>query len=348
MSYRIGLTDAEDLPSLGRFLAEGFESTSEADFVTPEVLQWKYLAGSAQPLKEQPRSLLARDEAGQVVGHVGLRHTRWRLIGSSWEVATLHMIDWLGSPSHRGVGLSLLRAANRLAKTQYVLGGSAIARRICLRAGYRPLDPVPVFRRVLRPGYRLRDWATPRLRRLPLAIRDTLRLLGDRPRRLTGSTQVVPVKAFGSEVEAIMARCPAPLLFTGRTAGDLNEFLSYPRADPSGWLVKSGSLVIGFALLNVVSQGRNRIGKVVDLFLDCRDPFIWAETFAALAFVLKERGADVALALGAPSWESDGLRAAGFQHAFDLDLILRDPDGLVPLDVDRHLGFLEGDYAFIP
>ena len=49
-----------------------------------------------------PRSYLARDEAGQVIGHVGICATAFEGAAiSGGPVSTLHMIDWLGSPGDR-------------------------------------------------------------------------------------------------------------------------------------------------------------------------------------------------------------------------------------------------------
>lgn len=347
MPYQIDPLKPEDLPALGHFLADGFGAPIGSEFAAADVLQWKYF--DPRPgLEDRPRSFVARDEAGRIVGHVGFRHTTWRQAGSTREISTLHMLDWLGSREHRAVGVSLLRCSHRQAEIQYGLGGSGIARRVGSRAHYERLDPVPVFRRVLRPGYRLREGGPSPGRRALLAARDAARLLLDRPRRSAGSVALQPVAAFGPEVEAITARCPGPLLFTGRHADELNITLSYPRGGPTAWMVEARGEPIGFALLNIVPQGRLRIGKVVDLFLDTHDPGLWGAAFAALAGELKHRGADVALACGAPPWESEGLRAAGFRHAFDLDVYLRDPDRLLPRDAIRHLSFLEGDYAYIP
>lgn len=347
MPARIEPLQAEDLPALGRFLAEGFGGPADAEFVSEDVLRWKYL--EPRPGRDgEPRSLVAWDDRGRIVGHVGFNLTTWRRAGSDREVSTLHLLDWLADPSHRGVGASLMRRAHARAETQYVLGGSGDARRVIARAGYERLEPVPVFRRVLRPGYRLREGG-PLGGRLLRSARDAARLATDRPRSAGRASVVLrPVGAFGPEVEEVTSRCEGPLIYTGRHADDLNAALSYPRRGLEGGLVERAGGVVGFALWNVLARGRVRVGKVADLFLADRDPAGWRDAFAALAAVLRGRGADVALACGGPAWESEALREAGFRHVFDLDLRLRDRDGRLPRDVPRHLGFLEADYAYLP
>ena len=73
-----------------------------------------------------PRSYIARDEGGRIVGHLGLCRTTFEgqmTSVASGVVATMHVIDWLGSPSHRSIGISLMRRAQQGVVTQFGLGG---------------------------------------------------------------------------------------------------------------------------------------------------------------------------------------------------------------------------------
>ena len=69
---------------------------------------------------------------------------------------TIHIIDWLGSPEHRAVGMSLMRRAHQGVATQFGLGVSQAALVVGERAGYELRSLVPVYTRVLRAGYWLR------------------------------------------------------------------------------------------------------------------------------------------------------------------------------------------------
>jgi hypothetical protein len=262
----------------------------------------------------------------------------------------MHMLDWLAAPGHKGVGASLMRRANALSATQYGLGGSPSARKVGVRAGYGPGEPLPVFGRVLRPAHRLREGG-PWPARLARALRDAARLGRDRPGRAPGPAATLrAVERFGPEVEAVLARAEAPLLFTDRGPEVLNALLAYPRGGPRGYLVERAGRVEGFAVLNVLGQGqgRVRVGKLVDLFLPGRDVSDWLAADLALAAELARLGADRVLACGSTPWEAQALRGAGFRHAYDLGFHIRDRAGLLPAGAPRHVSFLEADYATLP
>src|SRR5271166_5198762 len=95
MTHEICPLVLDDLSAVGRFLRAGFHAAPDADFAAPEVLRWKYLEPRGED-DEAPRSYLAREEGGHVIGHVGICRTA--LEGDaipSGRIATLHMIDWL-------------------------------------------------------------------------------------------------------------------------------------------------------------------------------------------------------------------------------------------------------------
>ncbi len=136
---------------LGRFLAGSFGASGDLGPHSPEVLLWKYFDPCGYP--GQPRSFVARGD-GPIIGHVGLCPATF--VGGFGRAETFHMIDWLGSASHRGLGSALMRHIHQMTPTQYAFGTTAAARRSFDAAGYERLADVPVFRKVLRAGYRLR------------------------------------------------------------------------------------------------------------------------------------------------------------------------------------------------
>ena len=141
----------DDLSDVGRFLIAGFHAAPDADFAAPEVLRWKYLEPRGED-DQMPRSYLARGEAGRVIGHVGICRTAFEGDAiPSGRIATLHMIDWLGSAEHHSIGASLMRRAHESAPTQFALGGSESGRTVAKGGGYELRELVPVYQRVLRP-----------------------------------------------------------------------------------------------------------------------------------------------------------------------------------------------------
>jgi len=346
MVYDIACLKPEDLKELSRFLTAGFGAPLDSEFAAPDVLQWKYL--DPRPGFDGPRSFVGRDERERIVGHVGFSVSAFQSIAESGEAAprvpALHMMDWLGSLGSPGVGTALMRRAHAQAEVQYGLGGTAIARRTAGRTGYAPMPPVPVFRRVFRPRHRLREAGVPWLRRGPRAARDGLRWLRDRPRGALQTVALRPVERFDNESAM---KLPGPLVLAGRRPEDLNVLLDYPRGGPRGWQVDLEDDTHGTAVLNVLRANCWAAGKIVDLVLETNHPLSWAAAFHALAKELKRQGADVALACGGPSWINEGLVAAGFRRAYDLEFLLRDRKDRLPKAPPYYLTFLEADYAYI-
>ena len=169
-----------DLPELSRFLTAGFQASPAADFAAPEVLRWKYLEPPRAVTEKEDSdaanneedfvantetdmngavSYVVRDDAGRIVGHLGLCRTVFEgqaVTASCGQVATVHIIDWLSSPDHRSVGMSLMRRAHHGVVTQFGLGVSHTALVVGERAGYELRSLVPVYSTVLRAGYWLR------------------------------------------------------------------------------------------------------------------------------------------------------------------------------------------------
>ena len=189
----------DDIPELSTFLITGFHAESEADFASPDVLRWKYLednetasramvANEGWTLPNSPQSeyvqpnkhhhiqvhfvsslsFVARSEAGRIIGHVGICRTYFEGKGittSSGQVATAHIIDWLGSQEHRSIGMSLLRLLHQEGETQFALGATPVAVLIGERTGYEPREVVAVYTYVLRADYWLRNMSLGRLNR---------------------------------------------------------------------------------------------------------------------------------------------------------------------------------------
>src|SRR4051812_27500236 len=117
----------DDLPELSRFLVEGFRAPADADFAALDVLRWKYI--EPRETGDAPRSFVARDEGGRIVGHVGIVPGRFEGEAlAAGPVSTLHMIDWLGAREHRSVGTALMRRAHRGAATPYMRVANDLAR----------------------------------------------------------------------------------------------------------------------------------------------------------------------------------------------------------------------------
>ena len=346
MPYDVRPTTETDLPELSRFLAAGFGAAEGAAFASVEVLRWKFFDPVGVDGGAAPRSYLACDgESGRIVGHVGVCPGRFRGPGLGPEgVSTLHMIDWLAA----GAGASLMLRAHRGFDTQYGFGGSEAGRGVGGRGGYALASLVPVYQRVLRPGYRWKAPGRGPAGRAARVVADAARRAFRPAEPSKRAVEISPVAAFGAEVAPVLDAYRARALFTSRGPDLLNHLLRYPRGGLTGWHLRTGGELRGFALLSVVNQaGGVRAGKVVDLLLDDPDDAdLWHASALALTAELSRQGADVAVAVAGNDWSARSLRRAGFDRAHDLEFRLRDKSHKIPRDVPVHLTPLEADYAY--
>jgi hypothetical protein len=236
-----------------------------------------------------------------------------------------------------------MRRAHQTAETQYGFGGSAAGRGVIDRGGYGLVARVPVCRRVLRPGYRLRDPSLSWPGKLLRAAKDTAGVLA-RPRRAPAATvEWGPVAAFGAELGPVLAAYEARAVFSSRGSDFLNYVVRYPRGGLGGGLLRSGGVVRGLALLATVG----REGRIAECLLDDPDDAdLWHAAVLSLTAELGRRGADLAVAFASTPWASRALRAAGYAPVHALEFRLRDRAKKLPSNVPFHLTPLEADYAY--
>jgi hypothetical protein len=343
-------TRPDDLDALGAFLARGFRVPPDHPAVAPDVLAWKYGGAPGSPF----RSLIARDDRGAIVGHVGHGLTALHVApggGAPIERRPiLHMLDWLAARDHPGVGTELARAVHDAAPMAYGLGGTPASRRAVRRLDYTLRGDLTIHRRVLRPLSAMRA-IEPFPRRLARAARDAARCLADRPARARVAVEARPVARFGDEVERLFeaALASRPLAATARTAALLNHRLAYPRGGQTGWhLTRPGSTEpIGYATL-AVGEDPVRIGTIVDLVLPGWDIDDAHAAIVTLTRALRSLGADVARAVASPAALAPSLAAAGYRTAHTIPWYLRDPDAAWPPAIPEWLTFHEADYAVLP
>ncbi|HEV3164604.1 MAG TPA: acetyltransferase [Isosphaeraceae bacterium] len=343
MARDIRPLELEDVPEVSRFLVNAFAAPADAAFAAPEVLRWKYL--EPRDDRNVPRSLVARAN-GEIVGHGGMTHGWFHVAAEpDRRISTFHGIDWVALPEHRSTGAFLLLHGHAYSQTHYALNYSEAARRVIEGIGYKLVATVPVFRRILRPGYHLRSSGHALSQRIR-AARDLARVAYYRPHPLTRAIELRPVTAFGSEIVPVLEGCAMNVIFTSRHPEWLNHALRYPRSRLSGYLVYHENRLRGFGLLNVVAEPELRKGKIVECFLDEPDPALWHAVIMALTEELRVQQADVVEILGSTPWIREGLSASGFYEAHHANFMLHDRKKLLPTNVPFHLTSFEADYAY--
>ncbi len=231
MTRDIRPLQSDDLDALSRFLTSGFNAAADADFAAPDVLRWKYLESMGDSQEPEPRSYLARDEAGAIVGHLGFCPTAFTTAADGGLAPALHMIDWLGSPTRRGVGVSLMRKVNEIAPVQFGLGGSDAGRAVIKRGGYEAMPPSFLFERILDPLRWLRAGGASS-RGAVRTARDLARRIINPVRPATVRLDLEPVSNFGPEVDEIVRGGSRSAVIAARTPNRLNSFAP---SQISGW-----------------------------------------------------------------------------------------------------------------
>jgi hypothetical protein len=353
-----------DLPELRQFLIAGFQADSDADFAALDVLRWKYLkppestatedvtpGTDVDSLCDAPLSYIARDDTGPIIGHLGLCRTAFEGADllTHGGVKTIHIIDWLGAPGYRSIGMSLMRCAHQSAPTQFGLGVSEAALLVGERAGYQLRGLVPVYNRLLRPTYWLRTKGLGPIKRGLKLVRDALGCLSQPRAHTQVAIKLQRTSAFGIEVTPITEKAKLYAILTRRDPARLNAFLRFPRQAVSGWyVVDAKGQLRGLALLNLIPKdhGYTRIGKIIDCLLDNIEPDFWHAVVLALTQELARQGADVAQAYASTPWTISAFRQNGYTSRFAVKFHIRDRLGLVPRGDTFHLTPLEGDYAY--
>jgi len=358
MSRDVHPLTQDDLPELSQFLAAGFHTPPEADYAAPKVLHWKYLdqpelsAHGKAPEPSAPRSYVARADDGRLIGHIGICRTTFEghataVIGG--QVATIHIIDWLGSPDHRAIGMSLMRKAHEGVPTQFGLGVSQAALVVGERAGYELRSLVPVYVRVLRTGYWFKTSGLGPIHRTIRTAQALIKRSFRRPRTPRVTITLKRVSCFGLEIAPVVEKAKAAVVLTSRDPARLNQLLRFPRQAMSGWHLLDGmGRLRGFALLNLIpkDQGRTLTGKIVDCLLDDVDVDLWQAATQALTGELERQGADIAQAYASTPWTVEALKKSRYNSRFSAKFHIRDRQGLISHNVTFHLTPLEGDYAY--
>lgn len=347
MDYSIRPSRPDDLDALSRFLTSGFGAEPGADFAAPEVLRWKFL--DPAEADSQPRSWVAADDSGAIVGHVGICLTAFEssaIAEPDHRVGALHMIDWLGSKTHRGVGAGLMRKAHGAAPVQFGLGGSDAGRSVIKGGGYQPMPSVFVHRRALRPFRWFRRSGNPSPGQVARLAREWIR---PKPKHPAVGLELQRVESFGVEIERVANRARKAMILTTRSADRLNRFLRFPRPAFSGFLLRDPrGDVRGFALLNLVTTSESGpvVGKIVDCLVDEPSPALWRSAFVLLSDELTRQDADLAEAYSSAPWTTEALRLAGLPSRHPLEFSLRDRGKRIPGDLPFYLTPIEADYAY--
>ncbi len=339
------LTAPEDLPELTEFLRAVFHASSDAPFVRPEMMRWKYFA--PRPDWIGPRSYGMRSE-GRICAHGCVAPVTFRRRptseGAAGLVTGMRVIDWAGGRQAPAAGVSIMRQLSGLTDTVLAIGGSPEAVRVFPKIGFQHRGNVEVFARVVRPWRQFRSDPYPRGWKAPLRLaRSTLFSLPRLPGAPAGwSCQAVA--AFDHAICPALEFDAAGFTATARTPALLNYMLECPGAAFSGFLLRRGERVRGYFLLSHVA-GQTRIA---DVRVDSESAEDW---LAGFILATRQAAAHPAtceiLAVASIRQGIDALRGIGYRFCRHDPIFVLDPRRRLADAPDLNLDLLVGDEAYL-
>jgi len=334
-----------DIPELSQFLINGRGDRATYSRFSHDVLSWKYFDGPNGPSEDSICSLIARS-AGRIIGHIGMCPRQFFVSGDGAPaVSAMHAIDWHCSSAHPGSGAFLMLRAFATSKTQYGIGGSAQSQAFFPRLGFEQKPKLAIFRKVLTPFHRLRTKDQGLFRKWAGTAKDMASVWRSRTPPVPQTVELRSAPMFTEEIDCLQRQSSLRIVTCRRDHLLLNYFLRYPLPGFSGWTIHTSQRMIGFAVLKITPQGRIRLGKIVDCWLDSEDPPSWQGAVAALIDRLRALSADsVTCYATTPS-----LRAAllwnGFDKSWEQNVYFRDKQQSLPQDLPFGFSMLEGDHA---
>jgi hypothetical protein len=339
------LTAPEDLPELTEFLLGVFHASSDAPFVQPEMMRWKYF--TPRPDWSGSRSYVMRSE-GRIFAHGCVSPVAFRpraaAAGAPGLVTGMRVIDWAGGRQVAAAGVRIMRELAGFTDTVLAIGGSPDAVRVFPKMGFQHCGNVEVFARVVRPWRQFRSDPYPRGWKAPLRLaRSTLFSLTPLPGAPAGWT-CQALTAFDPSICAALEFQAASFTTTARSPALLNYMLGCPGAAFSGFLLRQGERVRGYFLLSHVA-GQTRIAEVR---VDSEGVEDW---HAAFALATRQAAADPAtceiVAVASIRQAIESLRRNGYRFRRHDPIFLLDPRRRLAGVPDLNLDLLVGDESYL-
>jgi len=337
--------DSDSLPWVSAFLSEQFHPGSDDEFARPEVLRWQYLEW---PEAGGPRAVNFL-EGSRVAAHGGVIYTRFlNPTAPGHGPLTSNIHSWAAEPNAGPAGLMLLMQTFANSEVQYAFSFSEKAGRVFHSTGFEPVQVIPQFLRVMRPGFwRRLHQNQPPLKRLALWAIDagisSARACRPPPKPLTAEA----VTTFDTRAEEIAAAASRHCVLSSRSPDFLNHQLRYPHGTTRGYYLRDGTRAVGLALLHVHQRRGVRVGKILDCLLESPDADAYARALRVLVTELAGLKVDLAICYGGTPWLQAALRRNRFFRRGKHALLLRDKKSRLPRNWPFQMTFLESDLAFL-
>jgi hypothetical protein len=322
------------------FLKTAFGADLSPGMLSPEFLQWKFFA--PRPGRDGDRSFTIR-QAGRIAAHACVWPTGFCL--PRGRTKSCHLLDWAADPAVPGAGVTLYQHLMQLTDFVMAIGGSAQARRVLPKIGFRRYSQLEYYARVVRP------WRQYRTRPRSSAFREWLRLgrnlawsLSPLP-RAAGNWSAAPVSSAGAWLDKLVSHCQPSIASWGlRSAEMVNYLLACPAAACRLFSLQRDNVACGYFVLNQVG-GQFR---VVDLVVNSDAQADWRNA-CRLAFRTAAAASDcceVVYAVSLP-WLGEILRECGFQRRNIRPVLVFDPQRVLADAPPLHLQMVDSDAFFL-
>jgi hypothetical protein len=224
------------------------------------------------------------------------------------------------------------------------IGGSAQARRLLPKLGFRSRGTLDSFARVVRPWrqYRAGPYGTG-WRDLARLARNTI--WSFHPPLYSVSEWTATPVSDADDLPDKAYRVPAASFSLGvRSASLLRYLLDCPAMNCSLYALAKADLPRGYFMLNQVA-GQCRI---VDLAVDSEAPRDWEDAYGVAASVAARQKATCEIsAVSSLPWLSDALRRIGFRLRKQSPVLLYDPAEQLVNAPPLHLRMTDNDECFL-
>ena len=346
MTLEVRPIEHADIPEVSRFLTAGFGAPSDAEFSAPDVLHWKCF-DSIGPANIT-RGVVATDDK-EILAYIGLCPLQFIGGGLTQVISAGHGVDWLASKKVVSAGIMVGGLSDEGVDVSFSIGGTDIATKMKKKfKNWKFLSPIATYYRSLHPMHHLRPpLQSSILKSSAKVLRDYGRNIILHRRKPSVSLKLQQTDSFGEEVTQILNSCRMPEIHIRRTPDLLNHFLRYPRKNITGWHIIHNDVVCGFALLSIVINGNQRIGKIVDCCLDSLAHNHWHAAVHFISKKLYQLSADIVVCYGTIPLIAQALEENGFACNDFSPFAIRDPQKLIPEDPSFYLTHLVADYAYL-
>jgi Acetyltransferase (GNAT) domain len=316
-SLEIEPLEQQQMPRLAAFLAQAFGPDTPPGFVDSSFMKWKFF--EPYPGWEQRRSYVVQQKQ-TIVAHASLWPTIFLCSGT--ELRCGHILDWAGSPSAPGAGITIYRHLLEMTESAFVVGGSEQAKRLLPRIGFQTQGVQRTYVRVVRPWkqFRSRPFSSP-IRDLGRLARNTFWSLGAIPSLDDWSAQ--PSHQADSTLDFLVSSWkPVSYCVGKRSAALVNYLLGCPLARNVLYNLTCSGKRVGYFILNTLG-GQCRI---VDMFIGSEERETWQKAYSvALRTAAAMPHVCEVAAVASAHWLCDALESLGLHRRQEKLIFIYDP-----------------------